>query len=277
MKTIWNEKRLEELLKDFYKITQLRVGLFDLKGEEIIAYPKQFVPYCSAIRSSNAGKIACMECDRNAYGHVATSKGSYIYQCHAGLTEMIIPVQGHGMILGYLMIGQFRAGKLKKGKLAQLVDYWNDLGIDVSHIADLFEKLTVLEEEQLHSCAHILQACAVYVWIEDYIRLSEEPLGRQVENYITNHLEQRITIDRLTKKFYVGKTALCSAVKEQTGRTVSELLRFCRVEEAKRLLHKEELSISKVAAYVGIKDYNYFSKVFKLETGMTPSEWRKQI
>ena len=57
--------------------------------------------------------------------------------------------------------------------------------------------------------------------------------------------------------------------------TVNELTRSLRIEKAKQLLQSAELPIFIVAENVGIPDYNYFTRVFKEETGITPSLFRK--
>ena len=49
-----------------------------------------------------------------------------------------------------------------------------------------------------------------------------------------------------------------------------------RVDAAKILLSHSSAPISAVAEAVGISDYNYFSKVFRSFTGMTPSMFRKK-
>jgi AraC-like DNA-binding protein len=48
-----------------------------------------------------------------------------------------------------------------------------------------------------------------------------------------------------------------------------------RVNAAKLLLSRSDTPVSTVAEAVGISDYNYFSKVFRNLTGMTPSAFRK--
>ena len=49
-----------------------------------------------------------------------------------------------------------------------------------------------------------------------------------------------------------------------------------RIAAAKLLLLKSDIPISSVAEEVGITDYNYFTKVFRAGTGLTPSAFRNQ-
>ena len=60
------------------------------------------------------------------------------------------------------------------------------------------------------------------------------------------------------------------------GKTLSRMIAERRVAAAKLLLLRSNTPISAVAESVGITDYNYFTKVFRSITGMTPSAYRNQ-
>ena len=50
-----------------------------------------------------------------------------------------------------------------------------------------------------------------------------------------------------------------------------------RIQRAKRLLAHTTLPVIDIAAAVGIEDQSYFSRLFKKETELTPSAFRKKI
>ena len=58
--------KLQNLLKDFYSITGLRITVFTDKYEEIASYPKEIAPICRFIRSNPEAEAACHACDREA-------------------------------------------------------------------------------------------------------------------------------------------------------------------------------------------------------------------
>ena len=75
----------------------------------------------------------------------------------------------------------------------------------------------------------------------------------------------------------MGRTKLCRLAKQLSGgETLSHLIARRRIDAAKQLLLQNDLPISAVAEAVGISDYNYFSRVFRSVTGMTPRDFRKQ-
>lgn len=66
-------------------------------------------------------------------------------------------------------------------------------------------------------------------------------------------------------------------MKQQFGESFIDLLTRLRIEKAKEIMSSEQLSLKEVCFEVGYKDPNYFSRVFKRVTGMTPTEYRNQL
>ncbi len=81
-------------------------------------------------------------------------------------------------------------------------------------------------------------------------------------------------------------TALCSAVNYSrsqlyhklnalTGRSVAIYIRTIRLRRAKELLESTSLNISEIAYEVGFKDPSYFTRKYREEFGITPTQARK--
>jgi two-component system response regulator YesN len=63
---------------------------------------------------------------------------------------------------------------------------------------------------------------------------------------------------------------------QQSGKTFTEYLTGLRMNRAKELLRETDKRSSEIAFEVGYNDAHYFSYMFKKQTGMTPSEYRKE-
>ena len=85
------------------------------------------------------------------------------------------------------------------------------------------------------------------------------------------------TIGSYAKEAGISENYLSRLVKQSTGRSVGAWIDIVRIQRAKRLLSSTDLSIIDIAASVGIEDQSYFSRLFKKETGMTPSAFRKKM
>jgi AraC-like DNA-binding protein len=275
MDMIWNQSKMLKLLENFYTLIKVRIGFFDLEGVEILGYPVSRSKYCNIIRAQNTGDIACRHCDEQAFRQAAKMKSPYVYYCHAGLIEMVAPIiTSEDERIGYLMIGQARQPGDMDNRL------WKEVGKKVglpsaSKLMSAYRMLPVLKMDQGKACANILQALATYVWVDNYFRIQKEPLSGRVKNYISMSLDKTLSLEEIARSFKIGKTTLCKSIKRDTNMTVIELIRSLRIEKAKQLLQSAELPIYIIAEQVGIPDYNYFTKVFKEETGITPSVFRK--
>lgn len=59
--------------------------------------------------------------------------------------------------------------------------------------------------------------------------------------------------------------------KKETGLRFVEYLNQQRVNKAKSLLIRNDISMKEIVEQSGFRNYNYFFKVFKEMVGMTPS------
>jgi AraC-like DNA-binding protein len=60
-----------------------------------------------------------------------------------------------------------------------------------------------------------------------------------------------------------------------TGRSILEEIQGTRLNEVKRLLANPLVKIGAIAAQTGYRSENFLTRLFRRETGMTPSQWRK--
>ena len=103
----------------------------------------------------------------------------------------------------------------------------------------------------------------------------EEMMGKLMQ-YIEEHIsDENLKIEDMADAVSLGRTVFYSKIKQLVGLTPSDFLRQIRMQRAIQLVEKSKLSFSEIAYSSGFSDPKYFSKCFKKETGMTPSEYRK--
>ena len=109
------------------------------------------------------------------------------------------------------------------------------------------------------------------------IQATEQTDLQKLELYLDQHYMEKLSLESISRELRVGRTKLCRLAKQLSGgETLSHLIARRRIDAAKQLLLQNDLPISAVAEAVGISDYNYFSRVFRSVTGMTPRDFRKQ-
>lgn len=277
MEIVFDTKQLLSLLKDFNTITNVRVGVYDCNFQEICAYPPHPSSFCKIIRSKEKGLKLCKSCDRHAFSHAKATQNIYIYKCHTGLTEAVSPILDQNITIGYLMIGQMRSEGNADEQWKNLIKYFSNFDMDISHLKSAFYKLNCVSEEKITAYAHILQACAISIRYNNYIRVQDEDIIKKLDCYINKHINEHLSLDILSKNLNIGKTTLCTYAKKHFGMSINTIIRKRRIIKAKELLQRTNKPIAVIANEVGIPDYNYFTKIFKSEVGTTPTTYRKWL
>ena len=99
---------------------------------------------------------------------------------------------------------------------------------------------------------------------------------RNVIQYISQKYSEPIRIGEIAKHCGLDRSYLSKLFKNATDMTPQEYLLSFRMNKAKELLKDSSISVQNVAYSVGYNDPLSFSKFFKRETGLSPSEYRKK-
>ena len=129
---------------------------------------------------------------------------------------------------------------------------------------------------------------------EFFIRLiqAEDPISRKVffssRDELMNKLTEdikvkllenvygKITLDELCAELHFGKSHLCHVFKKQTGQGIVQYFIKLKIDEAKRLLTETDRAINDISSALCFDCPRYFARLFKKETGNTPTEFRKK-
>ena len=96
---------------------------------------------------------------------------------------------------------------------------------------------------------------------------------RQITNYLVEHLSEMTNLDKMADELMVSKSHLVRRAKKLTGFTIQTLHEKLKIEQAKNLLQVESIKLAEIASRLGFQNQNYFSSVFKKNTGMSPRAW----
>ena len=95
----------------------------------------------------------------------------------------------------------------------------------------------------------------------------------EIINYMqTNYMT--VTLDELSKSFFLSKPYLSKYIKEQTGLTFGENVKKIRMKKAKTLLKNGNMKVESIAEAVGYQNVEHFNRLFKKQYGMTPVQYR---
>ena len=277
MISVFDIKKLREILKDFYEITKIRITVIDADRNELVSYPEETAPFCRLIRRTEPGRIACASCDKEACERAAGQRRTQMYRCHAGLTEAVTPLVVNGKLLGYLFFGQVFSYPDHETGWTEIKKLCASFPVDRNVLYEACLERPLVTQEYIRSSTHIMLAVASYLVMERMVAIRPDRVSVRLNDYLTEHFTEELNAKLLSKTLGIGKTQLYKLSKELYGCGIAEHVRTLRMEKAKAmLLGPGEPSLAQVAQQCGYDDYNYFIAVFSRTEGCPPGEWKKR-
>jgi two-component system response regulator YesN len=97
---------------------------------------------------------------------------------------------------------------------------------------------------------------------------------QKAKEYIKEHLGEQIDLNSIAEHVFLSPSYFSKVFKDTESTTFIDYVINEKIERAKAYINEGD-KMSTVAAKVGYFNYNYFTKLFKNITGMTPGEYKK--
>lgn len=249
----WDINKLTELMKSFYTLAGIKIAVFDDDYHEIAAYPEGHCAYCAKMHHDQETAKKCFESDRAAFLKCQKEDKLIIYVCHAGLIEAVVPLKDNGVTVAYIMFGQIT----------------NDQQLSCER--DVIYK----SKDQIHASGDILEACMFSVYYKEMISLERQNFAERLNDYIMTHLAEDLSVEHLCQELRISHTRIYEISNQYLGMGLAKYIRKIRIREAKRYLRDTLMSVTEISEKCGFRDYNYFCRVFKEETGLPAKRFRK--
>ncbi len=133
--------------------------------------------------------------------------------------------------------------------------------------------LKTLDEIQQWFVSKIAAAC------RDVVQSKEKQSSSSVErakSYIAERYNKDISLDEVSREVDISPYYFSKLFKEETGENFIEYLTSIRINKAKQLISGSDMSMKEICTEVGYSDPNYFSRIFKKNVGVTPTEYKEQ-
>lgn len=126
----------------------------------------------------------------------------------------------------------------------------------------------ILENQFIHIISELSDE------IQTQIRSEIDGIIPRVLKYLNNNYYKEITLADAAKSVNLSYHYFSKIFKDEVGKNFSDYLTELRIEKSMRFLENHRISIKEVCHKIGYNDPNYYCKIFKKVTGMTPTEYR---
>lgn len=99
----------------------------------------------------------------------------------------------------------------------------------------------------------------------------------KIVRFVLDHIDRPISVDEVVHHLHGRRRSIERWCRRATDRTVHQVIAFCRIETAKRLLAQSDRAIIDVAGDVGFSGPSRFSTCFKKHVGVSPREFRRRL
>jgi len=139
-------------------------------------------------------------------------------------------------------------------------------------VKDLRETLQKINKELLHS-----KTITGHRRMNSFVqsdRTNSHPELNKIVMFIEQNYAKDISVKSLAKYVMMGENYLSALFKKKMGKTLIHYLHEVRIEQAIHLLNETDMTIHEIGLKVGFVNDNYFIKIFKRLTGLTPNQYR---
>jgi AraC-like DNA-binding protein/ligand-binding sensor protein len=274
------------VMREFYNLVWALFGIkvvlrsTDGTKRELIGTPPARSPFCTVLRDNPIGDSLCEECDRQHVKEARERFSSLRYQCHAGLTEFIIPISLDSTIIAFLVSGQVldhdpTEYQWKKTKLVLEAS-----GVNTSVLRKLYFEIPAISRSTQRDLIAQLELFANYVAAtHNQLLLLQENRNKQIVaramSFIQNNFSDSIYISDVARAAYTSERNLRRVFRAETGMTLIEYIQDLRTEKACKLLLSTDKTCIQIAIECGFGGPQQFNLVFKNKRKVSPSVWRK--
>ncbi len=105
----------------------------------------------------------------------------------------------------------------------------------------------------------------------------ENELLNEIILYINDHIYEQLTIEEICIKFSISRSSLQTLFKNNLKVAPKQYISNLKLAKSKLLIKESVYTISEISAKLGFTSIHYFSRKFKQEFGITPSDYAKTI
>ena len=149
----------------------------------------------------------------------------------------------------------------------------------------IFDKMVISQENDILYCDYICSGL-IYDYLIEFHRLmdadADSSRSRQLSmllpalRYMYDNFRRDVSMTQLSELIGVTPQHFCRVFRRTMNVRPNEFLTQIRLDEAKRLLAKRDVSVSDAAEKSGFRNAGYFSTVFRKHEGVSPAEYKKR-
>jgi AraC-like DNA-binding protein/ligand-binding sensor protein len=269
-------QKVSEIFDLYTELHGVRISLFGPEGRLIYpdAVGRPNCGHCSMLRETLNMDSLCRKLDRDMMRAAFDQKEMISYTCHAGMREATVPLIVDEMLVGYVMIGQFRSAAAPD--IAPYASQWRaEQGND--ELQQEFLMTPVFAEEKIDTLLSMFRHLLELIISGQLIHHKDYDLVQPVIDQIQANPHIPLSLDEAARMSGRSPSTVSRLFKKITGRSFKQYQVWYRLERASNLLQTmPNRPVTEIAQECGFDDPLYFSRTFRKHFGHSPTIHRSQ-
>lgn len=267
-------KKLARLMDNLYICSGIK---FALVGDDFTEYytASYKTDFCRLIQNTTEGYERCLACDKTAVHRVRKTKKPFVYKCHAGLCEVAVPVISDGKIISTILFGQILEDTHREDQwlVSKEKCQWHK---DLEGLMAAFMRLKKVSKAQVQAYCDIVESCISEVRLSTIVEGIQGDDFHRLDSFIDSHYAQEDILKLACENLNMSKSKIYKMCNERYNKSFGKVVLDKRLEEAAHLIETSDMHFYYISEIVGIKDFNYFTKLFKNHFGLSPRSYKKE-
>lgn len=240
-------------------------------------------PFCLLVKSSPQAWNHCIQRQKKVFA--ACTGGPFCGMCYAGMSEFVFPIRGiDGQTLAFLSVSGYRTNDT--GAMMRISATAARYGQSERKLRESYERDLIQELPDIHALSvKMAPLCRMFELLN--VLVADHASGT-VENtthssilshavvYLRRHYTEPVSVSDLAEICHCSVSSLSHMFKQTMGMSIRAYLQQLRLADAKRLLRDSDLPIGIISDLLGYGNPNYFSNVFREDTGESPTVYRQR-
>ena len=150
------------------------------------------------------------------------------------------------------------------------------LDTNFSHFTQIANSLTTSVNTLYDDTLNSLIKTIISLIINKRAEKKYNDVTKGIIKYITTNYRSNVSVSTISKSLNYSESYCIKIFKKDTGNSIMNYCTEKRISIAKALLLENKLSIKEIAETSGFPDQNYFSRIFKKSSGISPLAFRKR-
>ena len=270
--TFFFDKEVQKLINSFIHLFKTSITVFSTEMQpQVHGLDNKECNYCNLIWHELKAVSRCMQQDRLMCTQCENRQTALVYQCHAGLTEAVIPIHVKNVLAGYFMIGKFRTQKVIP---PEILEEWRKKKLDTKLLKAAFNAQPFFDKNSAENMLNLFSMLCSYIVSNEHVKARNPSIAEQVTRWIEDHISEPVSLDDLAYHLDLSQSTISHTIKKQLRISFRELYILKKIQHFENLIvYDPSISIKDAAYQVGYDDPAYFSRLYKKVRLVPPSEF----